>query len=74
MQSPQAYVEDKEVTDTGFGATKTERRDEHKATPTFEPLPASQHNDTKRSTIIMKTHDGDGYVLPYLPWEVSAQN
>jgi hypothetical protein len=72
MQSPQAYVEHKEITDTRVGATKMERRDEHKATATLEPLPASQHDEIKRSTIIMKTHDGDGYVLPHLSWEVSS--
>ena len=33
--------------------------------------PYSRVNLTERDTIVLKTHDGDGYVLPYLPWDAS---
>lgn len=42
---------------------------------TTGPLPSSttQHEMTTGSTIIIKTHDGEGYVLPHLPWEACPQ-
>lgn len=37
----------------------------------FALEPSSQANFVERNTIVLKTHDGDGYVLPYLPWDAS---
>ena len=70
-QTPE--VETLDFTHTRGGATTVEEAGGNNATTAFESSPTSQYEAMSRSTIVFKTHDGDGYVLPYLPWEVSLQ-
>lgn len=57
------------VTDT----TTTEEEDGKDAAITPEHLRTSQHEASGEPTLVLKTHDGSGYVLPYLPWEASPK-
>lgn len=38
---------------------------------TSAPEPISRVKVTEKPMIVLKTHDGDGYVLPYLSWDAS---
>lgn len=75
MQAPQPILaEEAEVMDATAGATKADGEDFHEATAAFKTLQPSQHGGTSKTTIVLKTHDGHGYILPVLPWEASLQD
>lgn len=73
MQAPQAYVEDEDVVDTGVGATRFRRGSGNDSSFTQEVQSALQDETAKQRTIVVKTHDGDGYVIPHLPWQASQR-
>lgn len=69
--STQPLTTDMESLDSTGGATVEKDVTEMSATTTSAPVRKSRNEPTK-NTIVLKTHDGDGYVLPHLPWEVST--
>jgi hypothetical protein len=66
-----AEAGDDNVLSTTFHVPIDERDEEHEITTALEPARDIQHKGTIKSTFTLRTHDGDGYVLPFLPWEVS---
>ena len=63
-------IEDKDIIGT-TDTTTIEGENGQDATVTPEHVRLSQHEATDEFTFVLKTHDGNGYVLPYLPWEAS---
>jgi hypothetical protein len=72
MQAPLATnPEDGDATHTTANTTSPERVEGYNDMAASGHVTTSQREVTSRSTLVLRTHDGDRYVLPYLPWEVS---
>lgn len=73
MQAPlSARVRDEDTTNTTAGAEASEGRPEL-GTFLFADHPRTpRHEAESKATIILRTHDGGSYVLPYLPLEASS--
>lgn len=52
-------------------ATANEKAYENDTILTQGPASISRIHATERDTVIVKTHDGAGYVLPYVSWQAS---
>lgn len=68
-----AEFEDENVTETIAGTTASEERVGYDTVPTPSDVRPSRHREGNQPTFVLKTHDGDGYVLPYSSWEASPQ-
>ncbi|KAF9700406.1 hypothetical protein EKO04_002041 [Ascochyta lentis] len=67
-----AYVEDEDVAEKASTATGG-RGGTYDTTTNPVYMRTPQDEATDKLTFVLKTHDGDGYVLPYLPWEASPR-
>ncbi|KAJ4308443.1 hypothetical protein N0V94_009351 [Neodidymelliopsis sp. IMI 364377] len=58
-----------DVLPTTFHTSVDDKDEEHDITTAFERAKDIQHEKKIRGTFTLKTHDGVGYALPFLPWE-----